>query len=101
MPVLVAEGPQTAASEFAPGPRFGFPARNAATLAARLDDLLGHPLQLRAAAARCARAARELDFERCTSHMESAYRFVMGGEADLLDAPPALRKEDLNRCSAG
>jgi 1,2-diacylglycerol 3-alpha-glucosyltransferase len=99
IPVLVAEGPQTAASEFAPGPRFKFPAGDAAALTARLDDLLDNPLLLRAASTRCTQVARALDLDHSLAKVESAYRFVLAAGEDRRDS--ALPNAQENLASTG
>ncbi len=77
LPPLVAEGPETAAADLAPGPRFRFPAGDVRALTERVDDLIEHPEVLAAARARCLDLARAYDFHACVSRLEDVYRSVL------------------------
>ncbi|MHB8420825.1 MAG: glycosyltransferase [Myxococcales bacterium] len=74
LPALVAEGPETAAAELAPGGEFRFPAGDAAALAARIDELVEHPALLSAGRARGLAIASARSLDRSVEQLVELYR---------------------------
>jgi glycosyltransferase involved in cell wall biosynthesis len=81
LPVLVAQGPESAASELALDERFGFPAGDAGALAAKLDALIERPEELARARSAYRAKTRELDFGDCVDHLVDVYRTVVARKA--------------------
>jgi glycosyltransferase involved in cell wall biosynthesis len=82
LPVLVAQGPESAASELAISDDFRFPAGDAAALAARIDALIEHPDRLAAARERYRAAVRAFDFGDSIATLVAIYRSVAGAGPD-------------------
>lgn len=74
LPALVANSPDSAATQFALGPEFLFRSGSAGDLAARIDWHVEHQSALAAARARAIRAAQAFRFEDCVERLEEAYR---------------------------
>lgn len=72
LPVLVADGPETAASGFAL-PEFRFPVGAADILAAKLDWLIEHPDILKQSGIHCRAAANKLNIEKSITTIEEIY----------------------------
>jgi glycosyltransferase involved in cell wall biosynthesis len=77
LPALVAEGPESAASELALEPRFRFPAGDARALARRLDELIEHPARLARARPQCRDLATRFRIEASAAQLEQVYRFAI------------------------
>ncbi len=77
LPVVVAQGPETAAGELALDGRFAFPAGDAGALAERIDALLDAPETLARAAVAYRRAARRLDFQASVERWIELYRSLL------------------------
>jgi len=76
LPALVADAPESAASELALGAPFLFPAGDVAALAARIDELIESPGALAQARALALQRARARDFVSSVEQMASIYRAV-------------------------
>ncbi|MEI8259113.1 MAG: glycosyltransferase, partial [Deltaproteobacteria bacterium] len=77
LPALVAEGPETAASDYALGPDWRFPVGDVAALTARIDRLVDEPERLVAARTASLVAAQRVSFDLCVARLESVYRQVL------------------------
>lgn len=78
LPALVADAPESAASELALGRRFLFPAGDAGALAARLDALIEDPGALAEARALALQRARSRDFAASVGRLAEIYREIAG-----------------------
>lgn len=78
LPVLVAEGPQTAAAELALDDSFRFAGSEPHALTQKLDALLAAPEERRLAGARYREAAQRLTVEASVSSLVQVYRQVAG-----------------------
>jgi glycosyltransferase involved in cell wall biosynthesis len=76
-PVLVADAPESAASDIALDDRFRFRAGDAEQLAARIDALLDAPAELARTRALHKDASRRYDFDASTERLVDVYRFVL------------------------
>jgi glycosyltransferase involved in cell wall biosynthesis len=81
LPVLVAQSPESAASELALDERFGFPAGDPAGLAAKLDALIEHPEELARARVEYRAKTRALEFGNCVDSLVDVYRTVVARKA--------------------
>lgn len=72
-PVLVAEGRESAASDFALNDWFRFPTGDSAVLTARIDTLLADPAWRKSAGEAYALKARDYDFEASARKLMSVY----------------------------
>jgi len=88
LPALVAQGPQTAASDLALDDRFRFPVMDVAALTVRLDALIESPAELRAAGEEYRRRAGALDFDRCVDKLARVYGAVVNGLGPVSRHPP-------------
>jgi 1,2-diacylglycerol 3-alpha-glucosyltransferase len=79
LPVLVAEGPETAAAELALDESFRFAGNDAAALAHKLDALLASPERRALAGARYREAAERLTLDASVSSLVELYRRVTHG----------------------
>jgi 1,2-diacylglycerol 3-alpha-glucosyltransferase len=77
LPVLVADGAETAASGFALSDDFRFPAGDSAALAAKIDALVDSPATLEAARERYRAAVRAVSFDGGVDKLVTAYRSVL------------------------
>ena len=77
LPALVAEGPETAASEIALGPAFRFPAGDVAALANKLDGFVEHPDLLANARPFCRAAAARRSIGDSIRDLVGVYRHVI------------------------
>lgn len=73
LPVLVAEGSETAASTLAL-PHFRFPVGDVSALATKIDWLIEHPEERLQAAKVYREAAESFPIEKCIESMEAVYR---------------------------
>jgi 1,2-diacylglycerol 3-alpha-glucosyltransferase len=73
LPVLVARGPETAASDLALDDRFRFDVRDVSSLTSKLDALLESPPLLRAASAQYRRMAAARDLDRSVDELVELY----------------------------
>ncbi|HSQ65519.1 MAG TPA: glycosyltransferase [Polyangiaceae bacterium] len=87
LPVLVADGPETAASELALDDRFRFPVRDAEGLASKLDALLERPSELRIAGAQYRRMAAARDLGRSVDELVELYRALLEMRAPRVLGP--------------
>lgn len=78
LPVVVADGPESAAADFALDERFLFPAGDAQALARRIDHLIESPEELAAARESAKERVRELDFDASVARLEGIYRKILG-----------------------
>jgi len=81
LPAIVADAPESAASELAIGDDFRFPAGDADALAARIDALLDSPGKLARARAQELAKARAYDFETCVARLAAIYERVVASGA--------------------
>ena len=72
-PCLIARAPKSAASQFAPGPRYLFESGSLEDLTRKIDGLLDHPEQLREASVAAARVAADYRIERSLAQLEQVY----------------------------
>jgi glycosyltransferase involved in cell wall biosynthesis len=82
LPVLVAQGTESAASALAISDDFRFPAGNASALAARIDALVEHPELLAAARDGYRAAVRAFEFANSIEALVAIYRSVSGVRAE-------------------
>jgi 1,2-diacylglycerol 3-alpha-glucosyltransferase len=78
LPVLIAEGPETAAAELALDESFRFVGREIDSLTSKLDALLAAPDKRASAGARYRDAARELTVDASVQSLVRVYRTVAG-----------------------
>ncbi len=81
VPAVVADAPESAASELALDARLRFPAGDAAALAAVLDEVIDRPLLLQSARRRARAQARHYDFDTCVRRLVEGYRSVIDRRA--------------------
>ena len=81
LPVLVADSPESAASDLALGPEFRFASGDAADLASHLDFQVEHPGALTAARDRTWAMARDYAFEASVARLVDVYRHVLRRDA--------------------
>lgn len=79
LPALIADGPETAASEFALDDRFRFPVCDAGALARKMDALLDDPAALARAGELYRSKAVGLDFDKSVERLENVYRSALRG----------------------
>jgi 1,2-diacylglycerol 3-alpha-glucosyltransferase len=79
LPVLVAEGPETAAAELALDKSFRFAGNDAVSLAQKIDALLADPEKRALASARYREAAQRLSLEASVSSLVEVYERVSHG----------------------
>lgn len=89
-PVIVADAPESAASELALDGRFSFPAGDDRALAARIDALIERPELRRAAGDACRRVAQTFSFEASVEKLETIYRTVVRLRPDAKADEPAI-----------
>jgi glycosyltransferase involved in cell wall biosynthesis len=77
LPVIVAQSPESAASEFALEDAFRFQAGDVETLARRIDALIDDPAMLTRARARYREIARSLDFAASVQSLSALYRSLV------------------------
>jgi glycosyltransferase involved in cell wall biosynthesis len=87
-PCLIARAPKSAASQFAPDPRYLFESGLLEDLTAKIDGLLDHPEQLEEASAAAERVASDYRIERSLARLEQVYAELVGG----------LRRRDERTC---
>jgi glycosyltransferase involved in cell wall biosynthesis len=92
LPVLLAQSPESAASELALSDDFRFPAGDAGALAAKIDALIEHPDRLAAAAPRYRAAACAFDFRRSLSALVAIYRGVLDASRSVLRESETARR---------
>jgi 1,2-diacylglycerol 3-alpha-glucosyltransferase len=81
LPVLVAQSPESAASELAKDEDLRFAAGDVAELTSKLDSLLDHPDKLQAARAWSLEYARRIDVGQSVHRLVDAYRGVIAASA--------------------
>jgi 1,2-diacylglycerol 3-alpha-glucosyltransferase len=102
LPVLIANGPESAAAQFALDDRFLFPSGNAQALAAKLDALLDQPHLLRYAGLASQRAANALDVDESAQKVANLYHHVVGLQQRRLPlASSASNDQSLPQQKAG
>lgn len=77
LPVLVAQAPESAASELVPSDDFRFPAGDAAALARRIDAFVERPGLLREARAMHGAAMAPIPFDESVERLVEVYRSVI------------------------
>jgi glycosyltransferase involved in cell wall biosynthesis len=85
LPALVADGPQTAAGEFAASDAFRFSAGDVEALSVRLDALLGAPALIEEARTVVRDRASSATLEAATSSLSSLYKALVRLPAQLPD----------------
>lgn len=76
-PSLVAEGPETAAADFALGPMFRFPVGDVRALTERIDGFIERPKALSLARPLSMETMRDFDFDASVARLEQVYRTVI------------------------
>ena len=88
LPAIIADAPESAASAFALGEDFRFPAGDVDALTARIDALIDDPAKLEAARAPYQRRARQFDFDASVGKMVEIYQTVV----DAARVAPEVRR---------
>jgi 1,2-diacylglycerol 3-alpha-glucosyltransferase len=81
LPPVIADAKESAASRFALGPDFLFPAGDAATLAHRIDNLIEDPKKLASAREEYRERAEQFNFDASVGSLVQIYRTVIDEKA--------------------